>query len=116
MIVYKSVFFFFFDKYKSVFNAGNIIVINKGEGMKVKLFQNHTWGSNIRRPFKAFNNHIYLPGSRSCKNHKRGQEPEHINCKLGRQKQEHKLKKKTHLVARKTAPPLNTLYKNNIRY
>lgn len=27
-----------------------------------------TWGSNIRRPYKAFNNHIYLPGSRSCKN------------------------------------------------
>jgi len=34
--------------------------------MKIRLFKNRTWGSNIRRPYKAFNNHIYLPGSRSC--------------------------------------------------
>jgi hypothetical protein len=77
--------------------------------MKVKLFQNHTWGSNIRRPFKAFNNHIYLPGSRSCKNHK----VRHLNIATVNWEdkcRKHKLKN-IHLVARKTAPPLNTLSK-----
>jgi hypothetical protein len=38
--------------------------------VEIQWFIRCTWGSSIRRPFKAFNNHVYLPGSRSCKNHK----------------------------------------------
>lgn len=33
-----------------------------------------TWGSSIRRPYNAFNNHIYLPGSRSCNKKEREKE------------------------------------------
>jgi hypothetical protein len=58
------------DKHACVCETAAFTYKNSRNSVGAVYNSSGTCGSSIRRPFKAFNNHVYLPGSRSCKNHK----------------------------------------------